>query len=104
MKDIEKETYMRAIEVARALVQEETELWRENTGAEDGEYSAPALAMELQLFAMTLDDGFAVEGGIKVVEHFCELSGLDFLTVEAIIDDAISYGLEVVEAEDSGGL
>jgi len=94
--------HLRAIEVARSLVREETALWRESFGLTDAEYTAAALAMEMQLFAMSLQAPMSA-GGIDTVEFFCELTGVDFSYIMEIMNNAISYGRAVVEAGESGG-
>ena len=91
--------HLKAIEVARSLVREEVELWRENLGIEDDGYGATGLAMEMQLFAMSLRAPMSA-GGIDTVEFFCELTGVDFSHIMEIMNNAISYGRAVVEAEN----
>lgn len=106
-KDMDKEKeqemwakHLRAVEVARTLVREETELWRENFGLTGEEYTASALAMEMQLFALSLDAPMSA-GGLDTVEFFCELTGVDFSHIMEIMNNAITYGRAVVAAEES---
>lgn len=96
------EKHLRAIEVARTMVRDETELWREDFELSDEEYTASALAMELQLFAMSLRAPMSA-GGIDTVEFFCELTGVDFSHIMEIMNNAITYGRAVVEAEANDG-
>lgn len=94
--------HLRAVEIARSLVREETALWREDFGLSEEEYTASALAMEMQLFAMSLRAPLSA-GGIDTVEFFCSLTGVDFSYIMEIMNNAISYGRAVVEAEANGG-
>lgn len=89
--------HLKAIEIARSLLREETALWREEFGFSDEEYTASALAMEMQLFAMSLRAPMSA-GGIDTVEYFCGLTGLDFSYIMELMNNAISYGRAVVEA------
>lgn len=93
--------HLKAVAIARSLVREETALWREDFGLSDDEYTASALAMEMQLFAMSLRAPMSA-GGIDTVEFFCELTGVDFSYIMEIMNNAISYGRAVVEAGESG--
>lgn len=93
---------LRAIEIARTLVREETALWRETFDTSDEEYTASALAMEMQLFAMSLRAPLSA-GGIDTVEFFCGLTGVDFSHIMEVMNNAISYGHAVVAAEESSG-
>lgn len=96
------DNHLKAIEVARSLVREETALWRETCDLGEDEYTAAALAMEMQLFAMSLRAPLSA-GGIDTVEFFCGLTGLDFSRTMEIMNGAISYGRAVVAAEESNG-
>jgi hypothetical protein len=95
--------HLKAIEIARALVREEAVQWREEVGLSEGEHTGPSMAMEMQLFAMSLQAPMSA-GAIDTVEFFCEQTGVDFSNIMEIINNAISYGRAVVEyAEDSDG-
>lgn len=94
--------HLKAVEIARSLVRGETALWRETFDIEDGGYGAAGLAMEMQLFAMTLRAPMSA-GGIDTVEFFCELTEVDFSNIMEIMNNAISYGRAVVAAEESNG-
>lgn len=96
----EWDKHLRAIEIARILVREETSLWRESFGLSDEEYTSSALAMEMQLFALSLRAPLSA-GGIDTVEFFCGLTGVDFSYIMEIMNNAISYGRAVVAAEES---
>lgn len=94
--------HLRAVEIARSLVREEIALWRENLGITEDGYGAAGLAMEMQLFAMSLRAPMSA-GGIDTVEFFCEMAGVDFSHIMEIMNNAISYGRAVVAAEESRG-
>lgn len=96
------EEHVKAVGIARTLVREETALWREDAGIPDDAYSASAMAMEMQLFALSLREPMAA-GGLDTVEFFCELTGVDFSNIVETMNNVISYGRNVVEAEDSNG-
>lgn len=96
----EWDKHLRAIEIARILVREETALWRESFELSDEEYTSSALAMEMQLFALSLRAPLSA-GGIDTVEFFCGLTGVDFSHIMEIMNNAISYGRAVVAAEES---
>lgn len=98
----EWERHLRAVEIARQLVREETALWRETFELSDEEYTASALAMEMQLFSLSLRAPMSA-GGIDTVEFFCELTGVDFSHTMELMNNAITYGRAVVAAEESGG-
>jgi hypothetical protein len=94
--------HLKAIEIARSLVREETAQWREAFDIPDEEYTASALAMEMQLFAMSLRAPLSA-GGIDTVEYFCSLTGVDFSHIMELMNNAISYGRAVVEAGEDRG-
>lgn len=94
--------HVRAVEIARTLLREETALWREAFELSEDEYTASALAMEMQLFAMSLRAPMSA-GGIDTVEFFCELTGVDFSNIMELMNNAISYGRAVVASEESDG-
>lgn len=96
----EWEKHVRAVEIARTLVREEAALWRENAGVSDEEYTASALAMEMQLFALSLQAPLSA-GGLDTVEFFCELTDVDFSHIMEVMNNAISYGRAVVAAEEA---
>ena len=98
----EWDRHLKAIEIARSIVREEAEKWRESLGIEDGGHGAAGLAMEMQLFAMSLRAPMSA-GGIDTVEFFCELTDVDFSHIMEVMNNAISYGLSVVEAGDTNG-
>jgi hypothetical protein len=107
-KDMEKGQdlwgrHLKAVEIARTVLREETALWRESFDLTEDEYSASQLAMEMQLFAMSLRAPLSA-GGIDTVEFFCELTGVDFSSIMEIMNSAISYGVAVVnDAENNNG-
>lgn len=96
------EKHLRAVEIARVLVREETYAWRAELGLDDTATSPSALAMEMQLFAMTLPAPLSA-GGIDTVEFFCEQTDVDFSHVMELMNNAITYGRAVVAAEESHG-
>ena len=91
--------HLKAVEIARTLVREETEAWRASFGLSEDEYTASALAMEMQLFALSLQAPMSA-GGIDTVEFFCSLTGVDFSHIMEIMNNAISFGRAVVEESD----
>lgn len=93
------EKHLRAVEVARGVVREEAYAWRLDLGLDDDTTTPSALAMEMQLFAMSLPAPLSA-GGIDTVEFFCEQTGVDFSHIMELMNNAISYGRAVVESED----